>query len=43
MKKQEETLTKKTRNDKEQIEKRMLEKENEAKQGTENVPLNNFF
>ena len=21
----------------------MLEKENEAKQGTENVPLNNFF
>ena len=31
MKKQEETLTKKTRNDKEQIEKRMLEKENEAK------------
>ena len=34
MKKQEETLTKKTRNDKEQIEKRKLEKENKVKQGT---------
>ena len=34
MKKQEETLTKKTRNDKKQIEKRKLVKENEEKQGT---------
>ena len=43
MKKQEETLTKKTRNDKEQIEKRKLEKENEINIGTECVPFNFFF